>query len=345
MLLAQARIVGQGPLADLVFSFADGASGARKATVVLGGGGVGKTSLLAAIASTRPGYAVAPPRPRGGGRAPVVAAEWLLGEDDPARPHPLHVVTPNAPALEKDEVEALRRREQAHFDRRAVEGGFVFVAFPSGRYFSRAPVLLSAPERSIGRYDVRTAASFDDATRVDLARDTKTVLSYAAIGAALARGEEDQRARSLERAMSGAVEPLARLSGVTFRGADPVTLEPVFARGGERLGFDDLPTSARHLVAFAALTVRALYAAYPTKDPRAAEGTVLIDDVDLHHDAGTQRSLVPALREALPHVQWIVTTSSPTVTVACAANEVLALRRMPDSPDIELFEGDLALVH
>jgi len=49
---------------------------------VLGSGGVGKTSLLSAIASTRPGSAV-PLRPRPGAQAPTfVVCDWVLGDDD-----------------------------------------------------------------------------------------------------------------------------------------------------------------------------------------------------------------------------------------------------------------------
>jgi predicted ATP-binding protein involved in virulence len=154
-------------------------------------------------------------------------------------------------------------------------------------------------------------------------------------------------AEALDRAMRDAIAPLARIVGLELAGADPLTLEPVFATlaSGALLAFDELPTQARHLVAFAALTVRALHAAYPDRDARIAEGVALIDDVDLHQDATARRAIVPALREALPNVQWILTTSSPEVTLGCAASDVLALRRAPSGKDVELYEGELALLH
>ena len=91
--------------------------------------------------------------------------------------------------------------------------------------------------------------------------------------------------------------------------------------------------------------MRALAAAYPGRDPRRAQGVILVDDVDLHQDAAVQRGLASALRVALPRAQWIVTTSSPAVAAGCAAGEVLALRRMPASPRVELHDGDEAIVH
>jgi hypothetical protein len=44
-------------------------------------------------------------------------------------------------------------------------------------------------------------------------------------------------------------------------------------------------------------------------------------------------------------VQWIITTSSPLVAAGCEAGEVLALRRMPGSPRVELHQGPAAVVH
>src|SRR5262249_19062440 len=157
--------------------------GPRRLAVLFGGEGVGKTSLLAAVASTRPGHAVAQAAGASGARAeepPWVAASFFLGDDDPVRPHPLLVVSPNARLPgEPDDGVLLRRREQALFDRRAAEGGFVLVAFSGARWFSRTPVLLTTPERTVLRHDAKAAASFDDATRSDLTRETKQVLSFA----------------------------------------------------------------------------------------------------------------------------------------------------------------------
>jgi hypothetical protein len=312
----------------------------RRALVLVGGGGVGKSSILTAIALTRPGCAMPIPRARSASAGPVfVVADWVLGDDDPQRPHSLRVASPNAAIEEAEDYATLRRREQALFDRRAHEGGFVVVSLSGARWFSRAPVLLASPERSIVRYDARTAPTFDDATRADLARETKQILSYGGIAAALGG------ATGLDTTLREVVTGLTNLSGFSYSGVDPVTLEPLFDSERGLVMFDELPTSVRHLAAIGALTVRALYAAYPGRDPRTAEGIVLVDDVDLHQDPGVQRALVPALKHLLPSVQWILTTSSPTVALGCEVGEVVALRRMPESEKIEVYQDDLALVH
>ena len=125
MLLSQLHAAGVPNLDRLSLPLDDASGTPRRLVVLFGGEGVGKTSLLAAIASTRPGHAVA----QGAGTPeeppPLVAADWFLGDDDPTRPHPLRVVSPNAKLPgERDDAALLRRREQALFDRRAGEGGF-----------------------------------------------------------------------------------------------------------------------------------------------------------------------------------------------------------------------------
>lgn len=60
-------------------------------------------------------------------------------------------------------------------------------------------------------------------------------------------------------------------------------------------------------------------------DPARIHGVVLVDEVDLHLHPGFQRVLVPRLREAMPRVQWIVTTHSPLVLASFDRNEIKML--------------------
>ncbi|TKC96402.1 hypothetical protein [Polyangium fumosum] len=366
MLLARIRLVGLGPFGDITLPLCDPDGSPRRLCVIFGGEGVGKTAVLSAIATTRPGHAVAQivhtrsagspssalradlphdPRPD---VPPFVVAEWLLGDDDPARPHTLCVASPNARLDERDDEALLRRREQALFDRRAAERGFVLVSLSGARWFSRTPVLLTTPERTLLRYDVRASTSFDDASRTDIARETKQVLSFACITAALSRKTESApvTAARLETALVGVLGALLEEDGCTFVGVDPVRLEPLFRDADDRLlEFDDLPRSLRHLVAFGTHAVRSLAAAFPDRDPRESEGVVLIDDVEIEQPAHRLRTLIPRLRRALPRVQWILTSSSPDVALGCAPGEIIALRRLPGAAAIELHEGEDAVLH
>jgi hypothetical protein len=259
----------------------------------------------------------------------------------------LVLATPNTRVYPSEEEEVLRRREQVVFDRAAAEGGFAFLAIASTRWFSRQPIAFSAPARTIARYDVKAAAGLDDASRSDLSRDTKQALAYAAIVRALSAGEKKRRRfERLGDAIRDVVGSLTALTGFEYLGLDAFSFEPTFGDpAGRTLPFDALPTRVRHLVAFGALSVRTLWAAYPERDPRDAEGVVAIDEVDLHQDATVQAELPNALRSVLPEVQWILTTTSPFVAAACDPSEVLALRRLPEQRDVALFAGEQALTH
>jgi hypothetical protein len=340
MRLASVRLRKVGPFDDTIVRFVSDDSGEdsqppRPVTVLFGGDGTGKTSLLAAIGLTRPGYAL-PPLPSSRDRADnepaFVATEWMLGEDDPERPHPLVVASPTVllPG-EAPEVAAIRRREQALFDKRAQqEGGFVFLAFSGARWFSRSASVLTTPERSVLRYDVRHPVSFDDPTRADLTRETKQALVYAAVADALGRGRAETMFLShFDEAMREVATIALEPFGFTYAGIGATTLEPEARdHSGRLVPFDALPRAARHLLAFVVLPLRALFAAYPgSESPREHEGVVAIDDIEVQQDPAFLRGILPLLRKALPNVQWIVATSSTQLALACEAGEVVALRR------------------
>jgi len=147
MRLGSIELYGIGSLSGVRIAFGEEP---RAMTVLFGADGVGKTTVLSTIATTRPGHAlpIIPRRHRGDEDAPrdvpFALADWILGDDDPERPHPLRVMNPNAQI--QDDENALRRREQALFDKRAQErGGYAFAAFSGSRWFSRTPVMLSTP--------------------------------------------------------------------------------------------------------------------------------------------------------------------------------------------------------
>jgi hypothetical protein len=361
MYLAHAELIGVAPFGHITFPFRGADGEPRMVTVVQGAGGVGKTALLQILSCTRPGHAtVLVGRSMPGADAPAHAmCEWILDDDDHQRPHPLTVVTPNMQPRDDDEGGALRRREQALFDRRAKErGGFVFLTMSSLRWFSKQAVVLHAPLRTVAHYDVKATASFDDAAHSDLTRETKQALAYAAIAAALMPHTQRDRnrlravdpaaadTRLLGRAMHEMVDAMAGLAGWGYEGIDPASLEPTFSTPtGRRVIFERLPNRVRHLVALAALPVRTLWAAYPGRDPRTAQGVVAIDEVDLHQDDAIAERIVPTLRTCLPRVQWILTTASVVVAASVDATSVLALRRLPDAENVELYLGDQARVH
>jgi hypothetical protein len=144
MLLERAKIVGLGPFDEVEMDLRDRAGDPRSLVVIFGEGGTGKTSMLSALSATRPGYHVVQTsvfRRTGG---PVYACcDWRISAEDPERPHPLRVASPGVSIEADEKAEHFRRREQAHFDKLAVDGGFCFFSFPGTRRFPRAAVNIS----------------------------------------------------------------------------------------------------------------------------------------------------------------------------------------------------------
>ncbi|MEM7156903.1 MAG: hypothetical protein AAF799_28895 [Myxococcota bacterium] len=356
MRLAHATLRGIAPFGELEVDFCDAHGDPRPVMVVHGGAGVGKTMLLNALACTRPGHmTIGSNLCAADGESPQVTCAWNLGEDEPSRPHPLLVHTPGTTPASEDA--AMLRREQSLFDRRAREqGGFVFLLFPANRWFSRQAVSMHAPLRNVMRYDVRSTTSLEQSSHADLTRETKQALAYAAISSALVPRSQRERhdaggrgridTRLLGSAMHETVDTMVRLGGFAYQGLDPLSFEPRFSSpGGRQLSFDALPTRTRHLVAYAAITIRTLFAAYPTIDPRTAQGVVAIDDAELHQDASVLAELIPTLRAALLGVQWIFTTSSPQLAAAAAPGQVVALRRLDEDDEVTLFRDEHARTH
>lgn len=346
MLLERFKISRVGPFSELEASLSTPAGEARRWVVFHGDGGTGKSTVAGCLAGTRPGRAVAQ-RPRDTDGASFVIAEWRLGVEQPERPHPLRVVSPNVAGTGNDD--ALRRREQSMFDRRAAQGaGFTFVEVPADRFFGASAWALSDPSRTLLRYDVR-ANSRGDVHKLDLSRPVKQVLAYAGIAAAVAQdrpGEVEGDPRRLRSALDDALQQVLSLVGVSFVGLNARTLEPTFAlRSGARRTFDQLPTQAKHLVAMVALPVRALWASQPGVDPREAEGVVVLDDPEDGLPPRVQGELRGALRQALPSVQWLVFTASQEVAAATEVGDVYALRRLPGTEMVHVYRDELAVTH
>lgn len=367
MYLTGLRLRNVGPFDDATLSFVDEQGRPRMTTVILGESGVGKTAVLSAIANTRPGLAITLQRPRDGVPAAdsFAVARYLLGDDDPARPHELSVASPNAQLDESVTEAAARKREQAHFDRLAADKGFCLVPFSAARWASRMAATGASPERPISAMDHRSHATFDDASKADLAREVKQALVNAVTVAALSQFQERSRADVVAGDASALPPPPSPARGTapfelyrstfhallpdgeaTYEGVDPNTFEPLFRdRSGRILTFDDLGFGVKNRVLLGAILLRRLALAYPGRDPLGCEAVVLIDEIEAHLPQRSQREILDVLRRAFPRVQLIVTTQSPWVVEGRPHDEIVVLSRDFELGRVEIGAGPSAALH
>ncbi len=102
-----------------------------------------------------------------------------------------------------------------------------------------------------------------------------------------------------------------------------------FSKNGAALEALDLPDGFRSVVAWLADLCAAWHQTQPgsSTDPARITGIAIVDEIDLHLHASLQRSLVPALRKALPNVQFVVTTHSPLILSCFDRRELVILDR------------------
>lgn len=361
MYLTALRVRNIGPFEDASLGFVDEEGAPRMTTVILGDSGAGKTALLSAIACTRPGLSITPPRTREGSppAETFAVARWRLGDDDPARPHDLVVASPNAVLEEHPSESAARKREQAHFDRLAADKGFCVIPLSAARWAARVAVAGATPERPISAMDHRSHATFDDAARADLSREVKQALVNAVTVAAVAQFQSRARADSVlppppSPARGTAPYDLFRTTfqallpdgEASYEGIDPNTFEPLFRdTSGRMVAFDDLAFGVKNRVMIGAVILRRLALSYPGRDPLACEGVALIDEIEAHLPQRRQREIVDVLRRAFPRLQLIVTTQSPLVVESRPHDEVVVLSRDFESGRIEISSGPRAVLH
>jgi hypothetical protein len=138
------------------------------------------------------------------------------------------------------------------------------------------------------------------------------------------RQSDDEYARALER-----FENALRLlydEGVSFDVELEPSFQPRLKAFGRNLDFSQLPDGVRSTVGWIAdFMMRQDVVKWDRKIGGKRPGVLLLDEVDAHLHPLWQRRLLPAMREALPDVQILVTSHSPFVISSCPGSRVHVL--------------------
>jgi energy-coupling factor transporter ATP-binding protein EcfA2 len=113
---------------------------------------------------------------------------------------------------------------------------------------------------------------------------------------------------------------------VSFEVEIEPTFQPRLKVMGRSLNFSQLPDGVRSTVAWIAdFMMRQDLMRWDPKLGGKRPGVLLLDEVDAHLHPLWQRKLLPAMREALPDVQILVTSHSPFVISSCPNSRVHVL--------------------
>jgi recombinational DNA repair ATPase RecF len=138
------------------------------------------------------------------------------------------------------------------------------------------------------------------------------------------RQSGDQYTRSLDR-FENALRLLYGQS-VSFDVEIEPSFQPRLKAFGRSLDFSQLPDGVRSTVGWIAdFMMRQDLVLWDRRVAGRRPGVLLLDEVDAHLHPLWQRKLLPAMREALPDVQILVTSHSPFVISSCPNSRVHVL--------------------
>jgi AAA domain, putative AbiEii toxin, Type IV TA system len=113
---------------------------------------------------------------------------------------------------------------------------------------------------------------------------------------------------------------------VSFEVEIEPSFQPRLRLAGQSLNFSQLPDGVRSTVAWIAdFMMRQDLVKWDRRLGGKRPGIILLDEIDAHLHPLWQRRLLPAMREALPDVQILVTSHSPFVISSCPGSRVHVL--------------------
>jgi hypothetical protein len=236
----------------------------------------------------------------------------------------------------KSDMVAPKTRSVADLDD---EGGITRLVFPDKTEAGRAAALLNvaaySPSRAlrhVAAIDLtkRLSSPYDNSLAFESTVQNKFVQSWLLSlysKRAIARERQqsgDQYTRSLDR-FENALRLLYGQS-VSFDVEIEPSFQPRLKAFGHNLDFSQLPDGVRSTVGWVAdFLMRQDLVQWDRRLEGRRPGVLLLDEVDAHLHPLWQRRLLPAMREALPDVQILVTSHSPFVISSCPGSRVHVL--------------------
>jgi hypothetical protein len=135
------------------------------------------------------------------------------------------------------------------------------------------------------------------------------------------------------------VNHLAEGISIRFKGVDMNTRQVTIISDDGEIPIEAVSQGTISLIGWIGILMQRLYEVYgPSATPGEQFALVLIDEIDAHMHPQWQQSLVPNLVELFPGMQFIATSHSPLVVGSRQPNEVFTLRRDHEKSNRVLVE-------
>jgi energy-coupling factor transporter ATP-binding protein EcfA2 len=337
---------------EAVIDLSDGKGHHAQWTIVLGENGVGKTTLLECIRGLSP----LPERIPSFDGPSIHAVTWLFtgALNAIARIGAKRPIEISAMVVASDEPEATPQPIGVRFRRENEDGASPWSEVDTTSPLGNASQWLGAPiimyravrDLDLERPDIPDARA-DDATESRRLSDDSGLVSIDEWLLHLhhlkfmekkwdQRTEYDDVSELLVGVLPGVRSILVGPSGRS-RGSVSVLYET--DEGYVRQA--DLGFGYRSIAAMVGDLAFRLYNAYGDRpDPLSGAAVVLIDELDLHLHPVWQRQVIGLLSERFPNVQFIATAHSPLLVQAAAGQNLVVLRRDPNTRRVRV-ENDL----
>ena len=147
--------------------------------------------------------------------------------------------------------------------------------------------------------------------------------------------ERDTNAKVL-KSFSRIVQDLSPGLAFEFSHIDTKSWKVMVRTDDGTIPIDLLSNGMTSLLSWVGVLLQRIYGAYDsTKSLGSQHALLLVDEIDVHLHPRWQRALVPLLKKEFPSLQVIATTHSPLIVGNMSEGEVLLLKRLPETNDIE----------
>jgi ABC-type multidrug transport system ATPase subunit len=336
--LAKVRLENIGPFDSAEFTLQPGWN------VLIGDNGVGKSSVLRAVAVAMAGEDAG----RFAGR--IVKTGRTYGK--------ITLVTDTEREYHTDIFQRDSGAEVRSLPARPMEAeNWLVIGFPALRslLWSRHEGYTSAESRRrVNASDLTPLLANEPDFRAGDVKQWLLHLELRAQKRGRANEAEATAARSALAGFKSAVESLLNGTGLAFDSLHPDTGE-VFVRMPEgQLPIESISQGAASLLGWVGVVLQRQADLSITPGKTARPMLILIDEVDAHLHPGWQRTLVELVGQMCPGVQFLASTHSPLVVGSMKAGRVHVLRREGTSSSVSIrrieesltgFRADQVLTH